>query len=325
MARADGPARTRRRLKSGCSPTNPHAARATRPSGRRRPAGVPRRPLRPDERSHPGTSRASTSTRTSTDRHATATGGRRSNGADELAGRPARDLACVLDDRASPSPAMPRSSGRRGSPRCGAGDHGRGRGGVANGARRTRCLVVQPRSRDVVRTILLTLGVLAEPGVMTSAGRYAPLLEALPHGRRRIGRGRGGSAGPRAPGAAGVRRDALGRRPQQGARPSGRQLLELIVARDPRPLDVPRAAMGARRGQLPSLHRADGRHVRAQGTPARARCGFGAYFGKGRFEDHWVCEYWDAAEERWRLCRRADRRGPTRVLRHRLRRHGRAA
>ena len=36
-------------------------------------------------------------------------------------------------------------------------------------------------------------------------------------------------------------------------------------------------------------------------TPARARCGFGAYFEPGRFVDHWVCEYWNDAGERWQL------------------------
>ncbi len=41
--------------------------------------------------------------------------------------------------------------------------------------------------------------------------------------------------------------------------------------------------------------------LRHQGVPARARCGFGAYFLRGRYEDHWVCEYWDGAEERWKL------------------------
>jgi hypothetical protein len=41
--------------------------------------------------------------------------------------------------------------------------------------------------------------------------------------------------------------------------------------------------------------------LRAQGTPARARCGFGGYFGTGWFEDHWVCEYWDEAAQRWKL------------------------
>lgn len=39
--------------------------------------------------------------------------------------------------------------------------------------------------------------------------------------------------------------------------------------------------------------------LRAQGVPARARCGFGTYFNPGRFEDHWVAEYWNMAERRW--------------------------
>ena len=34
--------------------------------------------------------------------------------------------------------------------------------------------------------------------------------------------------------------------------------------------------------------------LRAKGVPARARCGFAAYFFPGRYEDHWVCEYWNS-------------------------------
>ena len=41
--------------------------------------------------------------------------------------------------------------------------------------------------------------------------------------------------------------------------------------------------------------------LRAQGVPARARCGFGAYFNPGHFEDHWVCEFWKSTEGRWVL------------------------
>ena len=41
--------------------------------------------------------------------------------------------------------------------------------------------------------------------------------------------------------------------------------------------------------------------LQTQGIPARSRCGFGAYFNDGKFEDHWVCEYWNAAEKRWIL------------------------
>ena len=39
--------------------------------------------------------------------------------------------------------------------------------------------------------------------------------------------------------------------------------------------------------------------LRYQGVPARARCGFGAYFTPGKYEDHWICEYWNADEGRW--------------------------
>ena len=41
--------------------------------------------------------------------------------------------------------------------------------------------------------------------------------------------------------------------------------------------------------------------LRAKGIPARARCGFGAYFNPPYFEDHWICEYWNATETRWVL------------------------
>jgi hypothetical protein len=41
--------------------------------------------------------------------------------------------------------------------------------------------------------------------------------------------------------------------------------------------------------------------LRAKGIPARSRCGFGAYFNPGYFEDHLVCEYWNAVEARWVL------------------------
>ncbi len=39
--------------------------------------------------------------------------------------------------------------------------------------------------------------------------------------------------------------------------------------------------------------------LRAHGVPARARCGFGAYFNAGKFEDHWVLEYWREPDQRW--------------------------
>jgi len=38
------------------------------------------------------------------------------------------------------------------------------------------------------------------------------------------------------------------------------------------------------------------RHI---GIPARARCGFGTYFTPDKYEDHWVCEYWDSDQKRF--------------------------
>ena len=39
--------------------------------------------------------------------------------------------------------------------------------------------------------------------------------------------------------------------------------------------------------------------LRSAGIPARSRCGFGTYFVEGWHEDHWVAEYWNAAQQRW--------------------------
>src|SRR5574338_363707 len=41
--------------------------------------------------------------------------------------------------------------------------------------------------------------------------------------------------------------------------------------------------------------------LQSRGVPARPRCGFGAYFLPHHFEDHWVCEFWEEAEQRWIL------------------------
>jgi hypothetical protein len=79
------------------------------------------------------------------------------------------------------------------------------------------------------------------------------------------------------------------------------QMLTRIHELDSRPLTIARE-VGKR---LPSVCR----HfslmlcamLRHQGVPARPRCGFGAYFTPGKFEDHWVCEYWNAGEKRWVL------------------------
>jgi hypothetical protein len=139
-----------------------------------------------------------------------------------------------------------------------------------------------------------------EPGKMTAAGRYAPLLEDLPRGfaslaaiaqglliHEYMGEGYGVtlSDGDRA---------SVHTRPVE-------QILEQIMARDSRPLDVPRAPEGRLPGNCRHFSVMVTAMLRSQGTPARARCGFGGYFGTGSYEDHWVCEYWHAGQQRWIL------------------------
>jgi len=75
------------------------------------------------------------------------------------------------------------------------------------------------------------------------------------------------------------------------------RLLATARAIDDRPLGEPRppeARVGAR---CHVYSRTAVALLRAAGVPARARCGFGAYFRPGWLEDHWVAEYWDG--ERW--------------------------
>jgi hypothetical protein len=77
------------------------------------------------------------------------------------------------------------------------------------------------------------------------------------------------------------------------------RVLDLIVARDDRPLDVPREPGQRVAGNCRHFTVLAVAMLRHQGTPARARCGFGGYFGTGWFEDHWVCEYWNQSQSRW--------------------------
>ena len=140
----------------------------------------------------------------------------------------------------------------------------------------------------------------AEPGVMTDGGRHASALAALPAD---------------VPALAAVAQGLLiheylaefyGVTLSEDDRASVHvrrvaELLDRVPDRDGRPLADAR----------PPAQRVPGncRHftvllvamLRAHAIPARARCGFGSYFVTGRFEDHWVCEYWNEEEQRWVL------------------------
>jgi hypothetical protein len=90
------------------------------------------------------------------------------------------------------------------------------------------------------------------------------------------------------------------RRASVHLRPVSR-LLDQIVAEDDRPLDVAREPSARVPGNCRHFTVFTVAALRAHGIPARARCGFGGYFGNGWYEDHWVCEYWNATSGRWTL------------------------
>jgi hypothetical protein len=75
------------------------------------------------------------------------------------------------------------------------------------------------------------------------------------------------------------------------------RLLELSDAplTEPRPLD--KKIVGTCRDYAALLVS----FLRHQGVSARMRVGFATYFTPGHFEDHYLCQYWHAAENRWVL------------------------
>lgn len=76
-------------------------------------------------------------------------------------------------------------------------------------------------------------------------------------------------------------------------------VLNMIQRIDPAPLDRPRPYEKRFFGNCRDHSVLLCSMLRAKGIPARARCGFSRYFRPGRFEDHWVCEYWNSVNRRW--------------------------
>jgi hypothetical protein len=138
------------------------------------------------------------------------------------------------------------------------------------------------------------------PGAMTSPGALADLLEGLPEdvsALRLVVQGlmihifwadRYG-----------VELTGL-RRAEVQLRLVSRQL-ERILELDPRPLAELREPSKRLVGNCRDFSVMLTAMLRHRGVPARARCGFARYFIPNHFEDHWVCEYWNAVENRWVL------------------------
>jgi hypothetical protein len=140
----------------------------------------------------------------------------------------------------------------------------------------------------------------ATPGPMTSPGRHKALFESLPSGIKALSELAQGL----------IVHEFLTqqygfelsdeRRATVHVRPV-EQMLDRIVADDDRPLTVAREPDARFVGDCRHFTVLTVAMLRAQGIPARARCGFGGYFGSGMFEDHWVCEYWNDEAGRWVL------------------------
>jgi hypothetical protein len=139
-----------------------------------------------------------------------------------------------------------------------------------------------------------------EPTATTSPGEQAPLLKDVPDTPAAIAAVLHGLViHEHMGGGYGVELSADDRRTVHLRRSS--DLLAEIAARDPRPLDAAREPAGRVPGNCRHFTVLAVSMLRAHGIPARARCGFGGYFGTGWFEDHWVAEYWHTGRQRWQL------------------------
>ena len=140
----------------------------------------------------------------------------------------------------------------------------------------------------------------AQPGNITDPGSQAMLLEHLPEGI--------GDLCSLVQGATvhifWAERYGIRLPPERQAEVQLRSLerrLKRMSELDPRPLSEARPLDRKVVGNCRDFTLLLVSILRHQGVPARARCGFGAYFLPDHFEDHWVCEYWNNAQGRWVL------------------------
>ena len=146
----------------------------------------------------------------------------------------------------------------------------------------------------------IATGYYLQPAVMTAPGSCQPLFADLPRGIAGLAEVAHGLlihehiTGPYGVTLTEERRASVHVRPVAA-------LLGRMMAEDSRPLTVAREPERRLPGNCRHFTVLAAALLRAQGTPARARCGFGGYFGSGMFEDHWVCEYWDEAAPGWKL------------------------
>lgn len=145
-----------------------------------------------------------------------------------------------------------------------------------------------------------SLHLYTEPATMTSAGRFRHLFDGLPRTIEDLaGIAQGLLVHEHIAPSYGItlsdeRRATVHIRPVE-------RLLERLMNDDDQRLTTPRPVTERLAGNCRHFTVLMVAMLRAQGIPARARCGFGGYFTTGWYEDHWVCEYWNRADGRWVL------------------------
>ncbi|WBB93859.1 transglutaminase-like domain-containing protein [Verrucosispora sp. WMMC514] len=139
----------------------------------------------------------------------------------------------------------------------------------------------------------------ARPGRLTSAGPFAPLLEAVPAEPAEIARTiQGLLIHEHIADAYGVALTDADRQTVH-LRPADDLLARIAGGPDAQPLTIARPPEQRVAGNCRHYSLLLVTALRARGVPARARCGFGDYFVDGRYEDHWVAEYWSPEQLRW--------------------------
>jgi transglutaminase superfamily protein len=139
------------------------------------------------------------------------------------------------------------------------------------------------------------------PGAMTSAGRHASRLEGLPDDIAALVGIVQGLVIHEFAAADWYGVSVPEQRKGESHLRTVEQMLERLLSLDDRPLTVARPPAKRLVGVCHHFVLLLSAMLRAKGMPARGRRGFGSYFNPGFFEDHVVCEYWNAAEEHWAL------------------------
>ena len=140
-----------------------------------------------------------------------------------------------------------------------------------------------------------------QPTAMTSAGKYAALFKKLPNNVDELVRTVQGLGIYGLTASDFYDFNVPKERENEIHIRSVEEMINRLFAIDNQPLTIARPA----EKRLVCLCRNFGllllSMLRAKKIPARGRCGYATYLIPNYFETHWICEYWDDAEERWKL------------------------